>query len=172
MDQLDIGAEDLEPGGAEVTVSIPLPAVRSELQPFGQELVELQRIFGPFLEVGTGSRPQLSLRSISSSDFTLFIVASPLIVTELGWGVKSVLDVYKTLLEIRKLRSELKDAGASEETLAAVDRDADSIMDRGLAPAAEEIVASAQANITERKAKLKIEVRASLNALANRIDKG
>ncbi len=64
---LHVGSEDLATGEAEVGILIPRPAIDNELKKLGDEFVELQKLLGPFLEVGTGSRSPLLVRAISSS---------------------------------------------------------------------------------------------------------
>ncbi|HUP70652.1 MAG TPA: hypothetical protein VM142_12685 [Acidimicrobiales bacterium] len=46
-----VGAEVLEAGEVEVGVLIPRPAVDNELGRLGAELIDLQKLFGPFLEL-------------------------------------------------------------------------------------------------------------------------
>lgn len=73
MGHFRIGAEELKPGKAEVDVLIPRPAVGNRLDELGQEFIDLQRLLGPFLELGTGSRPAVEVATISSSDFGVFL---------------------------------------------------------------------------------------------------
>jgi hypothetical protein len=74
--KLRIGAEELDPASAELGVLIPREFVDNELDEFPDELDELHGIFSVFSEVATGSRPGFPIRSISSSDLSVFLGVS------------------------------------------------------------------------------------------------
>lgn len=61
-----------------------------------------------FLEpLGTGSWPPLKVRTIASSDFAVYVGMAP--AAALAKSLDWVLEAYKKLLEIRKLRQGLAD---------------------------------------------------------------
>lgn len=169
---LQVGRDELEPGEAEVSVGIPRPAVREELPSLGSELGELQKILGPFLELAEGSRPPLKVKTISSSDFVVYLAMAPGAALSVATALDKILDVYKKLLEVRRLRQEMADQGVTDSDLAAVDARANSMMAEGTKAIADEMVAAAAPNDEGRANELRIELRLSLNALANRIDHG
>jgi hypothetical protein len=67
FEYFDIETEKLAPGEVEFSVMIPRDAVDNDLPDLGRELVQLQALLGPFLEVSTGSRPNLKVRTSASS---------------------------------------------------------------------------------------------------------
>jgi hypothetical protein len=168
-----IGSETLEEGEAEVGVLIPRPAVDNELAGLGSELVELKKLFGPFSEIATGSRPPLHVRSISSSDFGVFLDVGPKVAALVAVAVERVVALYKSLLEIRRLRQELADQGVSDQNLAGVDEQANTQMATGIDIVVDELLPSTSTDVEDgRRNELRIELRNSLNAIANRIDRG
>jgi hypothetical protein len=169
---LRIGQDELEPGEAEVSVGIPRPAVREDLPTLGSEFGELQKILGPFLELSGGSRPPLKVKTISSSDFVVYLAMAPGAALSVATALDKILDVYKKLLEVRRLRQEMSDQGVTDSDLAAVDARANSMMAEGTKAIAEEMVSAASLDDPGRANELRIELRLSLNALANRIDHG
>jgi hypothetical protein len=73
-----IGAEELAPGEFEIGFLIPRDAVDDELGQLGREFVELKKeILGPIQELATGTRSDLTVSVISSSDFQVFLEAVP-----------------------------------------------------------------------------------------------
>ena len=58
---LKIGKEDLAPGECELGVLVPRAFVDNRLDRFADELEELDRIFGVFAELSTGSRPSFPI---------------------------------------------------------------------------------------------------------------
>jgi hypothetical protein len=172
LEWFSIGAETLEPGAFEVGVLIPRAEVDNELRPLGDEFVELSRILSPFVELATGSRPGLDVRSISSSEFQVFIDAIGPAAACIAVAVERVVALYKQLLEIRLLHQQLKDAGVAEQRLEGVNEHANEHMQKGIEPLVEELVNQfGGASDPGRTNELRIEIRHSLNAIANRIDR-
>lgn len=168
----ELGSEDLDPGQAELGVLIPRPAVRDELELLGSEFVELQRLLGPFLEIATGSRPPLTVRTISSSDFGVFLDIAPQAAAFVAVAVERLVALYKQLLEIRKLRQELADHGVPPERLDGIDDHANEHMATGIEAVVDELLAAREEASPGRDNELRIELKLSLNAIANRIDRG
>ena len=77
MDGLSVVSEELAPGEFEIDVLLPRAAVRNELGALGVELKELDDILQPLIELATGSRPGIEIRSIGSTDFTIFRCQPP-----------------------------------------------------------------------------------------------
>ena len=77
LSSLKIGAEELEPGEVEIGFLIPRDAVKDELEELGKEFIKLQQILDPFLELTTGSREGVRVRTISSSAFAAFLHSAP-----------------------------------------------------------------------------------------------
>ncbi len=88
-------------------------------------------------------------------------------------AVERVVALYKNLLEVRKLRQQMEDQGVPVDNLAGVDEYANSVMAEGIDTIVDEIVADAHYSLDAgRQNELKVEVRLSLNGIANRIDAG
>ena len=173
LDGLGIEAETLESGEFEIAILIPRRAVRNQLKPLGEELIQLERLLGPFAELSTGSRPEFKVRAISSSDFGVFLASVGPIAACLAFAVERVVGLYKQLLEIRSLRQKLSAEGLSDESLAGIKSHADDHMSTGIGIAVEDLITQfASKADSSRLNELRIELRLSLNAIANRIDQG
>lgn len=172
MAYFKISAEELEPGAAEVGVMIPRSAVKDELPALGEEFEKLQEILNPFLELTEGSRPPLKVRTISSSDFAVYVAMWAGTAYAVAQAMDKILGLYKTILEIRRLHKELSDQGVSDEALAPIEAEANTRMATETERIADEMVDAAVISNAGRANELKIELRLSLNALANRIDHG
>jgi hypothetical protein len=160
---------------AEIVVAIPRDAVHEHLGELGREFEELWRIIAPFQELMTGSRGDVSVASISSSMFGLELLVIPAMAYGIARAVNEILSVYKNILDIRLARQQLRDSGVPDDALSAVDEHANSIMSTNNEALATTLVAELPVapSIDEgRKNELAIEIRLSLNAIANRIDKG
>lgn len=166
----DISQDELVADEFEVGVAIPRGAVSNKLPQLGEEFLELQQILGPFEELAGEGRPDFEVRAIASSDFSVFLLASPGVVLVIAQAVKVIVDTYETILEIKRGRDGLAKI-MPEEKLAEIDAHASEIMAERLTALAEELVANSQLG-EGRKNELKMEVKWSLNRIANRIDGG
>jgi hypothetical protein len=171
--QLKIGADKLEPGQCELGILVPRKAINNELNGFADDLSELNRIFGTFSELTTGTRPGFQIRSISSSDLNVFLQMLPVVVASIAIAVERVVGLYKQILEIRKLHGELKEQGVPKKVLKGVETHANTIMGQGIDRLVTELLKKYYKNKDEgRRNELDTELHFSLNTIARRIDKG
>jgi hypothetical protein len=170
---LGIGAEELQPGTCEVGVLIPRLAINNKLNEFASDLNELNRIFGAFSELTTGTRPDFDIRSISSSDLNVFLSMTPVVAAGIAVAVERIVGIYKQILEIRKLHGELKNQGLTTKELQPVLNHANSRMKNEIENLITELLDKYYDKKDEgRRNELTTELRFSLNKIANRIDKG
>jgi hypothetical protein len=167
---LNIGDERLEPGEAELGMLIPRDAVRNRLDDFAKELNVLNRTLGPFAELATGSRPGFAIRTVSSSELSVFLDMVPKVAAYLAVAIERTLSFYKQLLEIRRLRSEMAAQGVPN--LDSVDEYAESVMKDGIEQIVEELLAEHDRQDQARFNELRTDLTMALNQIANRIDRG
>jgi hypothetical protein len=170
---LGIECEDLEPSESEIGVLIPRAFVDNELGDFANELKEINRIFSVFSEISTGSRPGFKIKTISSSELTVFLEAAPVVAACIAHGVERVVELYKKLLEIRKLQAELSKQGVAKKDLKGVEDHAKSVMEKGIELVIKELMREFKSTVEPgRKNELTTELRLALNKLSNRVDCG
>ena len=174
LTQLKIGAEELQPGEMEIGVLIPREAVKNRLQEFGTELTRLNHTFGVFSELVTGGREGFRIRAVASSDLSVFLDVAPEVGACLAIAVERIVALYKQVLEIKKLRKEMADTGVPETALAPVDEHANGLMAAGIDPLVKELFDkySSKGRDKHRRNELEVNLRAALNAIANRVDSG
>lgn len=167
-----IGQEELAPGEFEVGFLIPRAAVHDELGELGAEFGKLRRILEPFVELATGNRPPIRVRAIASSDFQVFLDSAPATAYLFTKALKTVLETYEKLLDIRLKHRELGELGVPEDDLTGVERHAETVMLTAINEVSNELVAEAEIKDTARANELTVELVKALNALANRVDRG
>jgi hypothetical protein len=176
FDSLSIGAEELAPDEAEIMVLIPRSEVRESLLGLSREFRELDRVFGCFEELATGSRPSMKVRSLASSEFGLFLMASPFAAAQIAKAVGYILDDILKVLQIQEARARMKEQGVPDEALASVDEHASERIQNQIEVYVERFMAEREADAIERdqgrEHELKAELRLSMNAIANRLDHG
>lgn len=168
-----LGAEEVPPGAAEVSVLIPRSAVDDQLSKLGAEFSELERLVLPFVELATGARRPLRVSSIASSDFGVFVDIAPQAAALFARAVERVIAGYKNLLEIRRLRQGMRDQGVSEDDLKGVDDHASNFMSEVIEETVKITIEQVSRPVDgPRTNELRTELTFSLSALANRIDRG
>jgi len=173
FEYLEIGAEELEPGEFELGVLVPRAFVDNNLKDFGKELSELNRIFGTFSELATGSRPDFGIRSVSSSDFTVYLDLLPEVAVCIALAVERVVATYKNMLEIRKHQQGLKDQSVPDESLKGLKEYLNSLMEKEIGGIVKDLLKEyGKSRDDGRRNELDIELRLSLRKIANRVDKG
>jgi hypothetical protein len=168
----EIGAEHLKPGQFEIGFLIPRKQVHDDLEELGKEFVELTRILGPFLEIATGSRGEVRVRSISSSAFGAFLESTPAMALIVATVLERLITAYEKVMNIRVAHQTLKEAKAKDKVLKEVAAEAEASMSNDIKAIVKDLLAEANDVEGGRANELRKELTMSLNALANRIDQG
>jgi hypothetical protein len=170
---LGIGMEELEPGKCELSYLIPREYTEENLSSLKKEIAELNFILNGISEVATGEKQEFKVNTISSSDYTIYIELSLLVGSILIVATEKILNTYKTILEIKNLRNQLKDKGVPEKETKGIGEYANKTMEVEIVKLAKEIVKTHyKEKDTGRKNELITSLTISFNKIANRIDNG
>ena len=169
---LNLGKEDLAPGECELGILIPRAFVDNRLDRFSKELDELNKMFGVFEEVATGSRPSFEIRAISSSELTVYLELAAVVAACVATSIERIIELYKKLLEIRKLNGELIKQGLEKKSLKGVEDHANKVMDVGIDELVKELIGQYVKDDSGRKNEISIELKFALKKIANRVDRG
>lgn len=173
LEYFTVGEDELNEEECEVGVIIPRSYVNDNLRSFGSELVQLEKTLLVFSELVTGQREPLKIRQISSSELSVFLQYIPEIGACLAVAIERIVALYKQLLEIKKLKQDLVKQEVPEEQLSGIDTHASSIVSPALDQLATDLLEEYGNHFDPgRKNEVSIEIRHSLNKLANRIDRG
>jgi hypothetical protein len=136
-------------------------------------LEELNRIFGVFSELSTGSRPGFEIKTISSTDLTVYLKATAVVSACVATAIERIITLYKSLLEIRKIQGELVKQGLEKENLKGIEDHANGIMSNGIDKLVKELLAEYMPKGEKgRVNELSIELKLVLGKVADRIDRG
>jgi hypothetical protein len=168
---LNIGADTLAPGECEVGVLIPRGAVDNELGALSKELKELDWIIRTIREVATGEGGPIEIRTVSSTDFFVFLAEHPAVAASIALIVERLINGYKTILEVRKLHGELTTL-MGKKSIKEVEKFADTEMTTTIKAIVEEVIKQYPKKDTARKNELRTALEGVLRKLADRIDRG
>lgn len=173
LEYFGIGEDELETDECEVGIIIPRAYVKDNLKQFGAELIAIEKSLLVFSELATGKREPLEIRQISSSELSVFLDYIPEIGACIAIAVERIVALYKQLLEIKKLKQDLVAQEVPEDKLTGIEEHAASIVSPKLDELANELMEKYGEHLEPaRKNEVSIEVRHSLNKIANRIDRG
>ncbi|HEX9966586.1 MAG TPA: hypothetical protein VGB06_01440 [Solirubrobacterales bacterium] len=170
---LQIGREELSPGDFEVGFLIPRSEVDNGLGQLGKEFMNLKRIVAPFSELAGESRPEVEVRSISSSEFQVFLDSAPGTAALITVALERLTRIYQQILDIRLKHQELSEADdVPDEVLKPLADHVSERIEAEISDIADEVVEKATLVDEARLNELRTELKHQLSALADRIDRG
>lgn len=169
---LKIESEDLSPGEFEIGVMIPRKAVDNGLEELGKEFIDLKRIIGTFSELVGENRPEVEVRSISSSEFQVFLDSAPAVAALIATTLERLLKAYESFLNIRKLHQEMAETGIPDENLEGVSDYVSGKMKDEIQSIVDDAIDEATLPDQDRLNELRTELNLRVSELAERIDKG
>tara|TARA_R110002096_G_C14500772_1_gene715363 strand:+ start:78 stop:1178 length:1101 start_codon:yes stop_codon:yes gene_type:complete len=169
---LGIEQEILEPGECELGYTIPRDFVENKLSELKNEIAELNFILNNISESVTGEKQEYEVKTISSSEFLLYVVIGLQVANVLSKATERILNHYKQVLEIKNLRNQLKETGVPDSKTKGIESHANGLMESEVKKIAKEVIKEHYKGDNGRKNELENGLVISLNKLANRIDKG
>ena len=169
---LNIGEEELEEGECELGYTIPREFIENRLEGLEDEIHELNFILNTVGEAVTGKKENYEVKTISSSDFLLYINITLSIGAVFTIASERILNIYKRILEIKKLRNELKEKGVPANQTKGVEKHANGLMEKEIKKIAKEVMDEHYNGDNGRKNELENGLTFAFNKLANRIDSG
>jgi hypothetical protein len=172
--ELKIGSDELEFNTSEIGILIPRKYLDNSLEKLGTEIREISFIINTFSELINGKKENIILRSLSTSEPFITIASSIAIAAGISKAIGYLIDNYKKLLEIRKLKNELKKQGVEEENLKGIEDHSNKFMETAI----ESLIIEVKTDFFNpsiekgRENEIVNSLRISLNKLANRIDNG
>lgn len=167
-----IESEELSPGEFEIGIMIPRRAVDNGLESLGREFIELKQIIATFSELAGESRPEVEVRSISSSEFQVFLDSAPAVAAFVSTTLERLMAGYERFLKIRKLHREMAEEGIPDEDLEAVSQRVSGMMKEEIKDIVDQTIAEAGITNEGRRNELRIDLNIKVSKLAERIDNG
>lgn len=172
LESLNIEKEELEPGTCELGYTIPRKFINNKLVELKNEISELNFILNIITEAVTGKNEDYKVKTISSSEFLLYIILSLNVANTLSKATERILNHYKQILEIKVLRNQLAEKGVPAKETISIEKYANSLMETEIKKIAKEIIDEHYNGENGRKNEIQNGLTIALNKLANRIDNG
>src|SRR5260221_8441829 len=113
------------------------------LEELGKEFIKLTLILAPFQEISPGPRDELKVRSISSSAFGAFLMASPGLALLLAKTLESLINSYEKVKGMREGHGKLKESGAQNKLLKEAAKEVSDIITREIKALTRKLLAEA-----------------------------
>jgi hypothetical protein len=168
-----IGSEDLSPGEFEIGFMIPRKEVDNGLEELGKEFTELKQIIGPFSELAGENRPEVEVRSISSSDFQVFLMAAGPVAASFAYALDKLTSSYERIVHIRLMNRELAEKDkVPDEYLNPLSTYASGLVEADIEQIVEEVISRSKLVDEGRVNEIRTDLKRQLRRLAERIDHG
>lgn len=171
LNAIGVKAIELSPGEAEIGFLIPRGLFDNNLEGLEKELHSIRHIINFFQEAITGHVEPVDVRQISSTDPLFFFGINVPTMAALGATVTWALDVWKRVLEIRKLHQQAKNAGITEQTQKAIESEIKIKVEASVNEKVTELLKNSP-NGKERSNELEAGLKWALNSLLAQIERG
>jgi hypothetical protein len=172
FERLGIETDELAPGEVELSLLVPRSAVGEGLESLGREFIRIKSIIDPFIELVTGSREEVRVRAIASSEFEVFVLLAPYVGLGFAKGLETVLNIYEKVLNIRKATKELEGTGVDQSVVDTLHDQAREITKREIHEFVERLLDESKIDDDVRRNGLRLDLSKQLMELAKRIDNG
>ena len=142
------------------------------LEELGKEFVNLKKIIATFSEIAGENRPEVEVRSISSSEFQVFLDSAPAVAVLIATTIERLMKAYESFLTIKKLHQEMSDAGIPDEQLEPVSKRVSGNMKEEIRTIVEETLDESGIKDEGRRNELRADLTIRVHELAERIDDG
>lgn len=122
LDALGFASEPLEPRTGELAYRIPRLAIDNKYDSFLEDADFYKSFTATMSEIVVGETPELELRDLSSSAFSIFLHIDPQVVAFIVLAIERVMNGYKTLLEVRVLQDQLKNRLVPDDLLEGLEK--------------------------------------------------
>lgn len=159
FERLNIEKDKLPPGSAEIGFSIPKGLFQPDLNTFAKEIRQYNYVLNAFNELATNNEERIELRTISSSDWQIYVVAAPAVLAAVAWGLTKISEILRRTVEIRELWQKLVNSGLPPESTDPLKAHIDTQIERETRQLAEEAT----------QVKFRIDDQARQNELTNQL---
>jgi hypothetical protein len=163
---LQVEYEDINQGEGEIGISIPQPTGPRLLKDLATTAKKWNQVLNPFVELADPDHNPIEVRTISSSDWQLYLTAGAGVLLVLSQAIKQINDLLSKLVETKELISKLRGNGMSEEAIEKVSAEADAMLTKGTEKIAEQIIAENPPPDKNRGNELTISITRSLKYIA------
>lgn len=172
----EIELDDLPSGAFEIGVSLNLGDGKDTLDKLKKETAALDKALKAFREVAGDGHGSFAIKSIGSSNWQLFIESLPQTAACLAIAIERIVALYKSHLEIRALKDQLRKKEMPEAVLKPIEEHLEQFIENKLKEISKDIIKdrylTANGADASRANELEISLTSALKYITTRIDSG
>jgi hypothetical protein len=172
LEKLQIKESRLGAGTADVAFIIPRNIFKNQLGDFAKELNFISRLIQRYAEAKTGETKPVSLEQLSSSIPTVSLVADLMALGVLATVIQKFLTSWKTIEEIREIRSRLSKIGMKGTALKELDTQVETTITTVVEESTTLVMKDYPGSSAERRNELEGFVRHDTKQLFGQIERG
>jgi hypothetical protein len=168
----------IEPEGAlttecEVGITIPSALTGAQLGPLAKELAKWNKILRTFAEVAGETEREVTVRALATGSYDLFVISACTTGLLVATAVERLANLYKTILEIQILRSQLTALKVPTAEPTKIKEHEKALLKEGIDDLVKELFKMTPAKLEiGRKNELKVQLTQSVTQIAAFIDSG
>lgn len=170
--KLKIEYDDLDAGEFEIGFSLPKALVGSDIEALENEFHDINFLMRTIQEVVGEGAAKISIKTISASEWQVFLDSVPTTAAAIVFAIERIIALYKTNLEIKKLKQELEKTNLPKELTKPIADHIDASVKTEIRKIAKEMVDTLYKGDPARKNELENQTSQALRYLADRIDRG
>jgi hypothetical protein len=170
---LQVEYDDISEDDFEFAALLPKELVGDTLENIQSEVQHLDRLFKALNELmGKGSESP-KVKTISSSWWQFFLSLDHTQIAAVTFAIERIVNLYKTNLEIRKLKSDAEKLGMDEQVVQLINKQVEAKIKEGMTEIAKEMRDKFKDNKDDARCnELEIQIRQELFTMAKRINQG
>jgi len=163
----------LEVGAFEAGILIPEELVDSQLGNLVKELEAWNRIVRGFQEIAGEEEREVVVTGLASGSYEVYIPLGIVAASILARTIGKVLEWYRQILELRKLRLEIQKLGAPASEPEVYKKHERDTLEKNILEFAKEIIQESNSKLDPtRKNELETQIKLSITQIARFVDKG
>lgn len=173
LQSLGVTPYTLQPGAFEAGILIPEELVDRRLGALAKELEDWNKIVRGFQEIAGEDEREVIVAGLASGSYEVYIPLGIAAATLLAKTIDKVLEWYRQILEIRKLRLEMEKLRAPVAETETIKKHEHDQLAKNILALATELVNEAHPTVTgHRKQELETQIKFSIRQIARFVDKG
>lgn len=173
FEKLNVEYDEIQFGQFEFSALLPKELIGNTVSDINKELSHLDKLFKGLNELLGYGATSPKVKTISSSWWQFFLELDGTQTAAITFAIERIVNLYKTSLEIKKLREETKTLKLDKKITDLIEKEIDKKIKEGMKKISSELRKKFQKNDDDQRAnELETQIRQELILIAKRLDQG
>jgi hypothetical protein len=173
LENLQIDPYELRPGEFELGLQLPEGIVGDKFEAFSGEVAKINQVVKVFQEIAGDDPASATVNGVSASDWTFYIGMSWPAAIALLAALKQLVDLYKSIQEVKVLKKKLEEQDVPAEALEPIEQSIKQKVDAGIQQIVIDVMTKSSIPANDgRRNELETHLSLRLKWMAARIQQG